>query len=292
MDARALHFVFKITKRNEVVNFYKEVLGMKVLRHEEFHEGCKASCNGPYDGRWSKTMIGYGPEDTHFVLELTYNYGISGYKHGNDFKAVHINSSEVFERLKKLLNAPELNDGIIETVDPAGYRFVVHNVGSSGDPVTMVELSVYNLDRSLDYWVKKLGMNILESTESYAILSYGDGQCRLRLTRESSPIDRGQAFGRIAFSCPRSELPKIQEKMDADNQTILTRLVSLDTPGKATVDVVILADPDGHEICFVGDEAFRDLSQVDPKADELLSEAMTADSSDAWFEKRGGKPGL
>lgn len=27
---------------------------------------------GPYDGKWSKTMIGYGPEDKQFVLELTY----------------------------------------------------------------------------------------------------------------------------------------------------------------------------------------------------------------------------
>ena len=30
--------------------------------------------------------------------------------------------------------------------------------------------------------------------------------------------------------------------------------------------VVILADPDGQEICFVGDEAFRELSQVYCKA--------------------------
>lgn len=27
---------------------------------------------------------------------------------------------------------------------------------------------------------------------------------------------------------------------------------------------------DGHEICFVGDEAFRELSQPDPAADELI----------------------
>jgi hypothetical protein len=62
----------------------------QVLRHEEFIEvcltqhniflksfslkGCKATCNGPYDNMWSKTMVGYGPEDGHFVLELTYNY--------------------------------------------------------------------------------------------------------------------------------------------------------------------------------------------------------------------------
>ena len=38
--------------------------------------------------------------------------------------------------------------------------------------------------------------------------------------------------------------------------TVLTPLVSLDTPGKATVQVVILADPDGHEVlCGRGQHA-------------------------------------
>lgn len=31
-------------------------------------------------------MVGYGPEDSHFVVELTYNYGIKQYKKGNDFQ--------------------------------------------------------------------------------------------------------------------------------------------------------------------------------------------------------------
>lgn len=39
----------------------------------------------PYDGRWSKTMIGYGSEDDHFVIEVTYNYGIGSYVLGNDY---------------------------------------------------------------------------------------------------------------------------------------------------------------------------------------------------------------
>ena len=49
-------------------------------------------CKGLYRGanfinsRWSKTMVGYGPEDSHFVVELTYNYNISSYKLGNDFQ--------------------------------------------------------------------------------------------------------------------------------------------------------------------------------------------------------------
>ena len=40
----------------------------------------------PYDGKWSKSMVGYGPEDAHFVVELTYNYGIKQYKKGDDFQ--------------------------------------------------------------------------------------------------------------------------------------------------------------------------------------------------------------
>lgn len=33
---------------------------------------------------------------------------------------------------------------------------------------------------------------------------------------------------------------------------------------------------DGHEICFVGDEAFRELSKVDPNGDELLNTVSVA----------------
>lgn len=39
------------------------------------------------------------------------------------------------------------------------------------------------------------------------------------------------------------KLPDLEDLMRRENQKILTPLVSLDTPGKATVQVVILADP-------------------------------------------------
>ena len=38
-------------------------------------------------------------------------------------------------------------------------------------------------------------------------------------------------------------MPDIEKKSKDADQTILTPLISLDTPGKATVEVVILADP-------------------------------------------------
>lgn len=78
--------------------------------------------------------------------------------------------------------------------------------------------------------------------------------------------------------------------MKREHQTILIPFTALDTPGKATVEVVILADPNGHEICFVGDEAFRQLSKIDPNAELLLKEAIENDDSVEWFNRMGGKP--
>ena len=60
---------------------------------------------------------------------------------------------------------------------------------------------------------------------------------------EEAEIDHCKASGRIAFACPSSQLPSIESQVKENNGTILTPLVSLDTPGKATVEVVILADP-------------------------------------------------
>ncbi|NXG59176.1 GLOD4 protein, partial [Hemiprocne comata] len=284
---RALHFVFKVGDRGRSARFYRELLGMRVLRHEEFEEGCKASCNGPYDGRWSKTMVGYGPEDNHFVAELTYNYGIGEYCLGNDFLGITLVSSQAVSNAKKMgWPLKEVTSGIFEAEAPGGYKFYLEDKEQlKQDPVLKVTLGVSNLQKSINYWSDLLGMKIYEKDEEKqrALLGYADNQCKLELKAVGGAVDHGTAFGRIAFSCAKEELPNIEALMKKENQKILTPLVSLDTPGKATVQVIILADPDGHEICFVGDEAFRDLSKVDPNGDKLLDDAMAADSSDEWF---------
>ena len=83
-NMRTLHWVTKVGNLKTSLRFLELVLGMRVLRHEEFESGCEATCNGPYGGAWSKTMVGLGNENSNFVFELTYNYGIDGYTKGND----------------------------------------------------------------------------------------------------------------------------------------------------------------------------------------------------------------
>jgi len=291
MSARqALHWVFKVpSPRAETMRFYREILGMKILRHEEFEKGCEAACNGPYDGRWSKTMVGYGAEDTHFVVELTYNYNISSYKLGNDFQGITIQSSECLERAEKAGWPVKTEEGRSVLEAPGGYKFFIipGPQPTTRDPVVSVGVAVSDMTRSTSFWSSLLDMRVTSASLTTTSLSYDPSSQASLVLVTSDRVDHAKAQGRIAFSLPSSELPGLQEKILAANEKILTPLISLDTPGKATVQVVIIADPDGQEICFVGCEAFRELSQVDPQADKLLQEAMESDKSDEWFAKKG-----
>ncbi|CAK1581743.1 unnamed protein product [Parnassius mnemosyne] len=280
---RALHFVFKVADRTLTARFYREVLGMKVLRHEEFSEGCEAACNGPYANRWSKTMVGYGPEDTHFVVELTYNYGITHYERGNDFRGITIQSSEALKRAAATNWPVEESDGQKFVEAPGGYKFFIIDKPQpiDKDPVIKVSLSSSNLTRSVEYWNGLLNLKIFEKKEKSVVLGYAEDQAKLELVDIGEPVNHAKAYGRIAFSCPFEEQPVIDQKVREANGKILTPLISLDTPGKATVRVIILADPDDHEICFVDDESFRQLSQVDPNSDADLDKFIKADKSRA-----------
>lgn len=47
---------------SSIDRFYTESLGMKLLSQKDFPEQ-----------KYSKAIVGFGPQDTHFVLELTYS---------------------------------------------------------------------------------------------------------------------------------------------------------------------------------------------------------------------------
>lgn len=279
ISARALHYVFKIGNRAANINFFRDILGMKVLRHEEFTQGCDAACNGPYDNRWSKTMIGYGPEASHFVIELTYNYGVKSYDLGNDFGGVTIHSAEIVDRAAKAGYPVETGSGHSVLTSPDGYKFFIVNSAVSGvDPVRKVTLNVTDLERSVKYWHETLQMKQVAKGADSAELTYQpEGGFVLKLAKIEGALDRAKAYGRIAFAVPFEIQPKIDEIIKAVGGTILTPLISLDTPGKATVRVIILADPDGHEICFVDEEGFSQLSQVDPESNAQLDKYIKKD---------------
>ncbi|KAL4425502.1 hypothetical protein ABPG75_009518 [Micractinium tetrahymenae] len=289
-SVRALHYVLKVADRTATVHFLHEVLGMHALRHEEFKEGCKAACNGPYDGMWSKTMMGYDSEDKAFVLQLTYNYGVAAYRLGNDFGYLKVRNRVAYKALEEQSLGQEVEFNVREVRSPDGHIFRVLNEDPNEEVGSLCSLCLHvaDINRSLAFWADALGFLEIDKGDEFVVLSSGVDQATLRLKQlpAGTRIDHGTGYGRIAFSCPAADLRPLQEEAAARGYRVLTPLVSLDTPGKATVQVVILADPDGHEICFVGDEGFRQLSQVDDNAPTALNQAMARDGSREWLGNR------
>lgn len=242
-------------------------LGMKVLRHEEFNQGCEATCNGPYSRPWSKTMIGFGSELDHFVFELTYNYGIRSYEKGNDLRFVKLAVPDSWEPPTELPFT--LSNG---TYILNGYDHVEWHVtkGHKTAFVEHVSINVANIDKAKSFYQNVATLTLTGETADSATLSWrAKDLTKLQLVQlpEGAQVNHGTAFGRIAFTCPAVE--PVEARVKASQTVIKHGPVKLDTPGKATVEVLIIEDVDGYEICFVEATGFDELSKPVEGADKI-----------------------
>ncbi|KFD47999.1 hypothetical protein M514_11127 [Trichuris suis] len=310
MMRRSLHYVIRVGDLMDSLCFYVGKLGMRVLRHEEFPHGCKATCNGPFGGKWSKTMVGYGPEDDHFVLEVVYNYGITSYDLGNFHAGFGIQSREAFAKVTAA-GAQSDSSGVARVLDPNGYTFFISNADAK-DPFRRVTLRVRDLNESREYYEQILGLKSSNIENDSISLSFSDDQVQLkffsrvskyfsvfssinrswirrlrsrrRMRAYSFRLPNERSIRRVVFklyclySCVVFKLASIEKAAKQAGYNVLTSLTDLDTPGKATVSVVILADPDGHEICCVGDENYRALSKWEPETELVWKKAFSLSS--------------
>jgi lactoylglutathione lyase len=61
---RLAHTMIRVRDLEKSLDFYTRILGMQVLRQKEYP-----------GGKFTNTFVGYGPEETHPAIELTYNWG-------------------------------------------------------------------------------------------------------------------------------------------------------------------------------------------------------------------------
>jgi lactoylglutathione lyase len=76
---RILHTMLRVGDLERSIDFYTNVLGMKLLRKTDRP-----------DQRYTLAFVGYGDEREHAVLELTYNYGIDRYDLGEAYGHIAI----------------------------------------------------------------------------------------------------------------------------------------------------------------------------------------------------------
>ena len=71
---RVLHTMLRVGDIDRSIKFYTEVMGMQVLRRNDYP-----------DGKFTLAFVGYGSEDDGAVIELTYNWGVDKYDLGTAY---------------------------------------------------------------------------------------------------------------------------------------------------------------------------------------------------------------
>ncbi len=80
---RLLHTMLRVGNLTRSIQFYTEVLGMRLLRQKDYP-----------GGRFTLAFLGYGEEAHHTVLELTHNWDTTEYNLGNGFGHLAIEVSD------------------------------------------------------------------------------------------------------------------------------------------------------------------------------------------------------
>ncbi|WP_237386610.1 lactoylglutathione lyase [Xenorhabdus sp. Sc-CR9] len=89
---RLLHTMIRVGNMQRSINFYTQVMGMRLLRTSE---------NPEY--KYSLAFVGYSDESQGAVIELTYNWGVEDYEMGTAFGHIALGVDDVAatcERIK------------------------------------------------------------------------------------------------------------------------------------------------------------------------------------------------
>jgi len=82
---KMLHTMIRVGDMQRSIDFYTEVMGMRLLRTSENKEH-----------QYSLAFVGYGDESETTVIELTYNYGVSDYELGTAFGHIAIGVEDCY----------------------------------------------------------------------------------------------------------------------------------------------------------------------------------------------------
>ena len=88
---RILHTMLRVADLERSLRFYTEVLGMRLLRRNDYPEG-----------KFTLAFVGYGDESAAAVLELTHNWGVDKYELGNAYGHVAIAVDDAYKACEEV----------------------------------------------------------------------------------------------------------------------------------------------------------------------------------------------
>ena len=129
---RILHTMLRVGDLQRSIDFYTQVLGMKLLRKSE---------NTEY--KYTLAFVGYGDEKDEAVIELTYNWGVEQYDPGTAFGHIALEAEDIYATCEAIRAAGgtitrepgSVKGGSTEiafVVDPDGYKIELINKKHAG----------------------------------------------------------------------------------------------------------------------------------------------------------------
>lgn len=88
---RILHTMLRVTDLQQSLQFYTQVLGMKLLRQKDYPEG-----------RFTLAFVGFGDEQSEAVLELTHNWDTKQYELGTAYGHIALEVDDVYSACEKI----------------------------------------------------------------------------------------------------------------------------------------------------------------------------------------------
>ncbi|KAF9593497.1 hypothetical protein IFM89_023990 [Coptis chinensis] len=256
-NRRFLHAVYRVGNLDKTIKFYTECLGMQLLRKRDIPEE-----------NYSNAFLGFGPEETHFVLELTYNYGKDSYDIGSGFGHFAIATEDIHKLVEnvrakegKVIREPGAvlgGETVIAFVkDPDDYTFELIQRGPTPEPLCQVMLRVTDLDRAINFYEKALGMKLLRKKDNkkykytIAMMGYADEMesTVLELTYNYGVTEytKGDAYAQIAIST--DDVYKSAEVVNLAIQELGGKITRQPGPIPGiNTKITSFLDPDGWKI--------------------------------------------
>ncbi|KAH9749544.1 Lactoylglutathione lyase GLX1 [Citrus sinensis] len=262
---RLLHAVYRVGDLDRTIKYYTECFGMELLRKRDVPEE-----------KYSNAFLGFGPEQSYFVVELTYNYGVTSYDIGTGFGHLAIATEDVYKMVENIrakggnvTREPGPLKGMTThfafVKDPDGYIFELIQRGPTPEPLCQVMLRVGDLGRSIKFYEKALGMKLLRTIDSpelkcaLAMLGYAEEDqttvLELAYSYAVTEYTKGNAYAQVAISTD-----------DVYKSAEVVNLVTEELGGKITrqpgpipglnTKITSFVDPDGWKTVLVDNEDF------------------------------------